>query len=204
MWSCSPYDSIHEQYAIPYFGELEDLFQYQWQNSNEGVSYVYDINENELNCTGVITGIGFCFTASHNFHQLSSTDLFNFHIIATNSTSFTVTQSISVTVIPSQSMCRETLIGEFKCCDKMDFEQQYYVNLSSPNLSFGVSIVPFSLGRGILQGFYENTDRQFVTMIGEFSFPLSYGMTYLKQSFNDRSLRTLWLNVGKKKKNCVC
>ena len=196
MWRCSPYDSTNRQYYIPYFGEHEDIFQYLWQPSSFGVSYIHEISGNELNCTGVVTGISFCFTVQHSFNLSRLVEIFKFHIITEDSRDyFTVTKSMTVAVIPSQSECRETSRSDLRCCDSVNLKQQYQFNLSS-NLTFGVTI-PFSEGP-LLHGFFEHQE-MFAIMVQKIGFPIHYNKTYQRHTPTFQSLRILWFNVGKKK-----
>jgi len=193
-WTCSPYDSANENYSLPYFGETSEVFELTWQISVVGVTYVYPINFNELNCTGLVTALEFCYTTTLPLKNPSSRNAFQFLTLTrTSHTEFEVTRSIQVTATPSQERCRSG--NPHRCCEIMEFSLQDQFNLITPNLAIGFGpqqdsqINPQRLFPGVYPMYTASSHIS--------STSLNSGSKYNLNAPSTRTLRLSWLHLGK-------
>ena len=129
QWTCSPYDSDNDRYYLPYFGETSEIFDLMWQDSTVGATYVYPINSNELNCSGLVTALEFCYTTLDFFDR----NFFNFQILSRDLNNvFNVMKSILIRANPSTSTCNTFTR---RCCEIMEFDIQDQFNITSPDLA---------------------------------------------------------------------
>ena len=192
-WTCSPYDSDNDKYCLPYFGETSEIFQFTWQSSTVGATYVYPINSNELNCTGLVTDLEFCYTTTIAPSDSSARKAFNFLLLNRQTGNrFEVVKSILVRANPSQANCMSS--NPHRCCEVMKFNPQDQFNITSPNLviGFGPRRVSQINHQGLLSGLYP----MYTTSTHLTSAPLNSGSITDLNAPVDRSLRLAWLHIG--------
>ena len=190
-WKCSRYDSANDKYYLPYFGETSQVFQLTWEPSPVGVTYIYPINSNELNCTGLVTALEFCYTTTLSPNNPTSRKFFNFQMLNMKiGNVFEVKKTIPVAATPTANC---TNSNQRRCCEIMQFDTQDQFNITSPNLAF--AIVPQKgNNKVILQGLYEDMYPMYSGLFYEYSNPLM-DTTTLDSPVN-QSLRLAWLHVG--------
>jgi len=194
-WTCSPYDSDNNKYYLPYFGESSNIFQFTWQDSTDGVSYIYPINENELNCTGLVTALEFCYTTTAPSKSQSSRSVFNFLTLTrTSDNVFEVVRSTQLSSNPNNGAnCMPT--DPRRCCDVHEFSQEDQFNLSSPNFAFGFG--PQEGNKISYQGLYADLYPMFTANSHTSSSSLSPGNSFDLRSSEQQTLRLAWLHIGK-------
>ena len=145
-WTCSPYDSANDKYYLPYFGETSEIFQFTWQDSTAGVSYVYPINSNELNCTRLVTALEFCYTTTIPPSNNSVSEVFNFLLLNRQTGNvFEVVNSILVRANPSQANCMNS--NPRRCCEVMEFnpQDQFNINLTFAEQRYFGNFIKYSI-----------------------------------------------------------
>ena len=192
-WTCSPYDSANDKYYLPYFGETSKIFQFTWQTSPVGITYVYRINSNELNCTGLVTALEFCYTTTIAPSDNSAREAFNFLLLnRQTSNRFEVVKSILVRATPSQANCMNS--NPRRCCEVMEFNPQDQFNITSPNLAIGFG--PQRVSQINHQGLLSDLYPMYTTSTHLTSAPLNSGSTTDLNAPVDRSLRLAWLHIS--------
>ena len=195
-WTCSPYDSANNRYYLPYFGETSDIFQLTWQSSAAGVTYVYPINSSELNCTGLVTALEFCYTTTIPPTNPQNPNTFRFLILTrTHGNTFEVTKSVLLTTNPARSTCINMDMSTNKCCQVHAFSQEEDFHLPSPNSAFGFG--PESSDTAIIQGLFADVYPAYTTNAHTSSLNLSPGVSYNLRTSSDQTLRLAWLHLGK-------
>jgi len=193
-WKCSPYDSAYDRYYLPYFGENSEIFQLTWENSlNEG-SYVYPINDNELNCTGLVTALKFCYTTTLPLVNQSPRNAFLFFTLTRTSNAefeFEVTRSIQVTATPSSTTCTQD--DPHQCCEIKEFSLQDRFNITSPNLAVGFG--PRQDSQIVRQGLSDGVYPIYTTSSHRSSASLNLGRTYTLNPSGEEALRLAWLHI---------
>ncbi len=157
---------------------------YTWQQSINGVTYIYDVNENTLNCRGTVTAVEFCYSGTTNDQQR---EVFTLHTIAKqNDGTITVTNSIPVRFSTS-SQC----YASSRCCDTMPLEQQDQFSLPESNFLLGMS----TRANPNLPGLFTSLQSSYSTQ----SYLIS-GQPTINTVLSGRvtqSLRLIWLHISK-------
>ena len=103
-WRCSQYDSTKDRYYLPNFGGRANVLASTLINSQTGASYVYPVSQ--INCTGTVTDVEFCYTTtSSNVNNNLELLVFSLLTLNQNMDSFTVTKSIAVSSTPNLNEC---------------------------------------------------------------------------------------------------
>ena len=193
-WTCSPYDSVNDKYYLPYFGETSEIFQFVWEPSKPGVTYVYPINSNELNCTGLVTALEFCYTTTIPPNNQTTTNFFNFQMLKMKTGNvFEVNKTILVRATPSAANCTNS--NPRRCCEIMQFDTQDQFNITSPNLAFAIGPPREKIitHEGLFTGLYP----MYSGLFYERNDPLNLmGTTTLGSPVSLQSLRLAWLHIG--------
>jgi len=194
-WTCSPFDSASDRYYLPDNRDTSNIFQFTWQDSAYGVSYVYPINENKLNCTGLVTALEFCYTTAIPPNNPNSTNAFQFLTLTRkHNNTFEVTKSIQVTATPSEARCVNTT-HIHQCCEIMKFHLQDQFTIATNNLAIG--FVPQNSTiklQGWHASLYLNYTASSYKLVS--SRVLGNNITELGDQGNN-SLRIFWLHIGK-------
>ena len=192
-WTCSPYDSANDKYYLPYFGETSEIFQFTWQSSTVEKTYVYPINSNQLNCTGLVTALEFCYTTATGLNDNSARDVFNFLLLNRQTGNVSeVVKSILVRANPSQATCMSS--NSRRCCEVMEFNPQDQFNITSPNLAIGFG--PRRVSQINHQGLFAGIYPMYSGFCHLTSLSLSPGSTTNLNVLVEQSLRLAWLHVG--------
>ena len=186
-WKCSPYDSANNRYYLPYFGETSEVFKLLWQDSTVGATYIYPINSNELNCTGLVTALEFCYTTL----DLFPSNLFNFKILSRELNNvFNVMKSIRIRANPSLRRCAFS-----RCCEIMEFDIQDQFNItSSTDLA-----IAFGPRQGLIknhQGLFANSYPMYTGFYHVANVPLDTGSSADLNAPVEVSLRLAWLHIS--------
>ena len=137
-WTCSAYDTASNRYYLPDFGGEASVLRYTWEASLPGMSYVYPIDE--INCTGIVTDVEFCYNARVNLvNNPMSTLIFTLLSLNQNSHIFTVTRLIEICSTPNRDKCSGTG-NTHQCCDIATLTSGDQFHLPAQNFYFGVSI----------------------------------------------------------------
>ena len=192
-WTCSPYDSANDKYYLPYFGETSEIFQFTWQPSTGGTTYVYPINSNQLNCTGLVTALEFCYTTTIAPIDNSARDAFNFLLLNRQTGNrFEVVKSILVRATPSQATCMNS--NPRQCCEIMAFNDQNQFSIHSSNLAIGFS--PQRDSHIHHQGLFTGLYLLYTASTHITSVSLNSETTANLKAPVDRSLRLAWLHIS--------
>ena len=184
QWKCSPLDE-NNLYTLPDLGESDsDLIVMvshglRIRLSSPGITYIYPVNSAEINCSGTVTALDFCYRAFAS--DLGSNSLvFTLSLLQGNGgIDYTVTNTVEVRGTSSSSDCSRDIIGSRFCCEIFTLSPQDQFNLPSPNFAFGITIP--SSGNinmfGLSPGTYSNlTAGQYQLSVapvvgGVYSFP---------------------------------
>jgi len=196
-WKCSPYDSDNNKYYLPHFGEISEIFQLTWQDSLVDVSYVYPINEIELNCTGLVTALEFCYTTTLSPNNRSPRNHFQFLTLKKlMNTEFEVTRSIPVTSNPTSASCMGGHTPR-RCCAIKEFSPQDQFNITSPNFAIGFG--PRKDNKINQQGLFADMYPTYTTSSHTYNMPLNLDSNYIFSNPGETTLRLAWLHIGKSK-----
>ena len=192
-WTCSPYDSANDKYYIPHFGETSEAFQWTWQSSSVGVSYIYPINSIDLNCTGLVTALEFCYTTTASIDDTSSRNAFNFILLnGPIRNRFEVTKTIQILATSFEATCR--IANPLRCCEIMEFNLQDQFNITSPDLAIGFDTRQDSNINH--QGLHTSSYPMYSGLSYAASSSLSLGSTVSSRHPIEQSLRLAWLHIG--------
>ena len=145
------------EYTFPAI-EMEDLRFSLWQDTLQGVSYLYHVNSSEIGCSGTVTEIRFCYRVSLNV----STEEHIFTMSIMNSSRH-VLKSVEITSTPTNSSgdrnIKNCLKGDNNnmkyCCDSMNLTEDG--SITFPRSEFILSIeTPNSHNQARLQNFRPN------------------------------------------------
>ena len=136
-----------KEYIFPAI-EMEDLRFSLWQDTLQGVSYLYHVNSSEIGCSGTVTEIRFCYRVSLNVS--TEEHIFTMRIM---SNSRHVLKSVEITSTPTNSSGDSTTINCINednnnkkyCCDSMNFAtndaittfptSEFILGIETPNSS---------------------------------------------------------------------
>ncbi len=190
-WRCSPLDTDNNKYYLPDFGGTASVLGYTWQPSVPGTTYIYDVDESTLNCSGTVTAVEFCYfrTNSTKNHR-NVFDLLTF--TCQDSNSIRVTKSISISFHPSSDQCDSS--DSSKCCGVITLTEQDQFNISTSNFLIGMVNVETT-----------NLAAPFTNLYSRFetpSYQLSVGRPTANSMLNvssatTRPLRLMWFHISK-------
>ncbi len=101
-------------------------------DSQYGVTYIYPIPSAEVNCSGIVSALEYCYTRTSD----SSTQLvFTLLILMQNNHEFTITDKIDVRSTPGSSICTSS-----RCCDTAVLDMSKQFPLPRSNFAFGLSL----------------------------------------------------------------
>ena len=199
-WTCSPYDSANDKYYLPYFGETSQVFQFTWQSSTVGTTYVYPINSSQLNCTGLVTALEFCYTTTLPSNNRGTRDALNFILLNRQTgNSFEETKTVLVTATPFAASCMSS--NPRQCCEVMQFNPQDQFDITSSS-NLAIAFGPQIDGRFSTQGFIPNQH----PMYDATSYITSVAITPGSRDFNapiQQPLRLAWLHIGESRIYCI-
>ena len=146
-WECSSADETG-RYYLPAFDKdnsgavLLGFFSNDFESSIESRTYIYPITSSQVNCSGVVDAVEFCYRATDNDY---GTDLAIFHLSvlqgAANTNDFTVAKYFAVMSTPSRDKCTGSPISSNTyCCDKVSIGTQNQFQIAAPNLAYGVTL----------------------------------------------------------------
>ena len=161
-------------------------------------SYVYSIPSTQLNCTGTITVVEFCYKIRNDEIDNAPQNgylVFNLSTLNQSGSFFTVNDSIPVNSRPSRVKCMgsgNNNMDNYYCCDMMRLNGADQFQLPAENFAFGIT-TPSPMTPPNLQRF------ESMYRLDHFQkeIPLLRGMTYdLGDAFLDE-LRALRFHLSK-------
>ncbi len=184
-WRYSPLDTVNNKYYLPDFGGTATVLGYTWESSDVGVTYIYDVDENTLNCSGTVTAVEFCY-----FRTSTNKNVFDLLILTPqDSNIIQVTHSI-----PSRFRYSSDRCNIIKCCDTMTLTKQDQFNLPTSNFLIGMV----------------NTNRPNLAAptnsYSRYQTPSSYQLSVRRPTANSmltlsstttRPLRLMWFHISK-------
>ena len=108
------------EYIFPAI-EMEDLRFSLWQDTLQGVRYLYHVNSSEIGCSGTVTEIRFCYRVSFNVY--TEEHIFTMSIM---NSSRHVLKSVEITSTPTNSSDNSTtkncmnVYNKKYCCGSMN------------------------------------------------------------------------------------
>lgn len=205
--SCSgEYEEDNFNYLFPNLWGNRNPDPSLWQDSMQGVSYVYPI-PSEVNCSGDITGIQFCYRTSNTAIQ----QVFNFLILSISDSYVDVLESIALNSTDKNStsmnpgmnnssddtnICMSFNDTIFYCCDTVVFER-YMFQFPSKNLAIGITISTST--ESILQEFHESYSQNYNVSSYFVNTNLMEGSTYnfTNAIFSNETIHVIRLLIGK-------
>ena len=150
-WRCNAgnvTDDNNREYIFPNI-EMEDLRFSLWQDTLQGVSYLYHVNSSEIGCSGAVTEIRFCYRVSLNV----STEEHIFTVSIMNNSrhvlkSIDINSSGNSTTKNCMNVCNMTY-----CCDSMNLTDD---NVKFPTSEFILGIETSNSSQVRLQNFKPN------------------------------------------------
>ncbi len=126
-------DTVNNKYYLPDLGGRATVLGYTWQPSVPGATYIYDVDESTLNCSGTVTAVEFCYVRT----SASRRNVFDLLILTRqDSNSIRVTKSIPISFHPASDQCDSS--DSSKCCDIMTLTEQNQFNISISNFLIGM------------------------------------------------------------------
>ena len=185
-------DTNNNEHSLPDFGRRTEVLGYTWESSGVGSTYIYDVDENTLNCSGTVTAVEFCFFKPSRMSHKNVFDL----LILTQQDNNTaqVNKSIPIRFHPPLiNKCNSN-----KCCDVMTLTEQDQFNISTSNFLIGMVNVETT-----------NLAAPFANMYPRFqttSYQLSVGRTSVNSMLTltgaiSQPLRLMWFHISKQLKN---
>ena len=165
-WRCKEVNVTGDntrEYVFPAI-EMEDIRFSLWQDTLQGVSYLYHVNSSEIGCSGPVTEIRFCYRVSLNV----STEEHIFTMSIMNSGAH-VLKSVEITSTPTNSSGNSTTdncmnVNDSKyCCDSMNLTGDDAILFSISEFILGIETSNSS--QVWLQNFRPNASQ------GEYNLP---------------------------------
>ena len=214
QWRCanSPYGDLG--HVFPDFGESSEPDPSLWQDSMFGVSFVYPISSSQINCSGIVTGIEFCYRTPLMDNQANlliftllilkqSSGYFNVtKFIPVNSTSLNITSLNSSFEMDSQQTdikCRYS-DTELYCCDIVMLSEED--KFQFPAEDFAIGITTPNSAVAVLQKFQEGSDLQMYSVPFYIAnMPLMDGNTYnfMDAMVSNATFHVVRLHISKSK-----
>ncbi len=187
-------DTVNNKYYLPDFGGTATVLGYTWEQSPGGVTYVYDVDDSTLTCSGTVTAVEFCYfrTSSNKNHR----NVFDLLILTRqDSSSIRVTKSISISFEPSSDQCDSS--NPPKCCDIMTLTEQDQFNIPTSNFLIGM----VNVETPNLAAFIANMYPRFQIP----SYQLSVGQPTINSMLTlsnatTQPLRLMWFHISKQLK----
>ena len=162
-----------------------------WVDSPGGTTYIYGVDSNELNCSGIITEVQYCYRTTSSALDESAL-AFTLSVLSQDGTEFRVVDTINIRTTPTDSICASILFGLiYYCCDNTSLQMEDQFQLHSPNFAYSISI-PASSSITLLghraSSFPHLIVEQYVTTVS-----LNIGQSYVFTSSDPKSNQTLRL-----------
>ena len=188
-WKCSPLDTDEKKHYLPDFGGRTVVLGYTWEQSPAGITYIYDVDESTLNCSGTVTAVEFCYVRTSAMRR----NVFDLLILTQqDNNTARITKSIPICFHPSSDKCDSS--NSSKCCDVMTLTEQDQFNISTSHFLIGMVNVAIPN----LAAPYSNMYSRFQTP----SYQLSVGQPTANSMFTltgtiTRPLRLMWFHISK-------
>ncbi len=193
-WRCSPLDKVNNKYYLPDFGGTATVLGYTWEPSVVSVTYIYDVDESTLNCSGTVTAVEFCYarTSSRKNHR----NVFDLLILTRqDSNSIRVTKSIPISFHPTSDQCDSS--DSSKCCDIMTLTEQNQFNISISNFLIGmVNVDTLNLAAPFINLYPRYQTPSYQLSVGR---PIVNSMLTLSGAIS-QPLRLMWFHICKQLK----
>ena len=158
----------NREYIFPAI-EMEDISSALWQDTLQGVSYLYHVNSSEIGCSGTVTEIIFCYRVSLNVY----TEEHIFTMTIMNSSRH-VLKSVEITSTQTNSSGYSTTINCINvynkkyCCGYMSFTDDH---VTFPTSEFILNIKTSNSSQARLQNFRPNVSQKVYNIPIWNSFP---------------------------------
>ena len=152
QWNCSAFDSDTRGYFLPNLEASNSTAVQQLASENTiitsspGFSYVYPVPSAEVNCSGTVKLIEYCYSGTvsevdieHHLFTLSTLSILPTLGDGNSNISFKVLFTKEITTIPTFENCSQDGITIF-CCDVATLIEMEQFQLPAPNFAFGVSL----------------------------------------------------------------
>ncbi len=182
-------DTVNNKYYLPDLGGTASVLGYTWEQSADGVTYIYDVDESTLNCSGTVTAVEFCYVTT----SATRRNVFDLLILTRqDSNSIRVTKSIPISFQPSLAQCDSSDSSE--CCYTITLPELDQFNLPTSNFLIGMVNVETP-----------NLAAPFTGVYSRFETP-SYQLSVGRPSVNSmltlsgaitHPLRLMWFHISK-------
>ena len=161
-----------------------------WEPSIPGASYIYPVNSSQINCSGTITDVEYCYTglsSDYGSNQL----VFYLVLLKQNNSRLNVLDYLPVYSIPDAMKCR---LGHspVRCCDIMTLPSGNTLQFPIQDIAIGITIPAQS--SVMLQGFHSTTVKYSVPYYLISLRPMDGQL--LHSSILVGSPRLVWFHIG--------
>ena len=138
---CSALDPATDSYHFPNL-PLNDQtiagedFRLRRIDSSSGVTYIYPVSSAQVNCSGTVTALSYCYTAGDQMAEQLAFTFSTLEQTTGSANNFRVTDRIQVHTTPRDEICTHQF-----CCDMMPLDMtDYFILPAASNFTFGISI----------------------------------------------------------------
>ena len=192
-WRCNKDDDNGNdsgQYIFPAI-EMEDLRFSLWQDTLQGVSYLYHVNSSEIGCSGTVTEIRFCYRVSLNVY--TEEHIFNMSIM---NNSRHLVNFLEIYSTPTNSSGNSTIKNCLNwvnnntkyCCDSMNLKDD---NITFPASEFILGIEASNSSQARLQNFRHNVSKGVYNIPAEINNMKNVATTFPVIRFIIRTLKRI-------------
>lgn len=175
---------------VAFLGLLNQLI-----SSSYSRSYIYPVPNTEVNCSGTVNAVEYCYTGSQN--QFGTEQLvFTLSILNQSGSSITVINTKDVISTPNDGKCTLRSFSSIQyCCDVTSLSVADQFQLPASNFAFGITIP--SSGVNLL-GWSPSRYPDFIVNHYVEDFPLTNGNTYMLNNIViDQAHRLLRFHISK-------
>ena len=142
---CSALDAANNLYYFPSLrGPLEGSDEIvaglallnTYASSIGGVTYIYSIPSTQVNCSGTVSAVEYCYRDGNG----RALPAFTLLILEQNGLNFRITDRIEVRTTPHSQICTENLLSIQYCCDTTSLNMADHFILPTSNFAFGIAI----------------------------------------------------------------
>ena len=190
-WRCSPLDTDEKKHYLPDFGGRTVVLGYTWEQSPAGITYIYDVDESTLNCSGTVTAVEFCYYRTNS--SMNHRNVFDLLILTQqDNNTAQITKSIPICFHPSLDKCDSS--DSSKCCDIMTLTEQDQFDIAASNFLIGmVNVETPNLAAPFTSLYSRFGTTQYQLSVGR---PTANSMLTLTGAIT-RPLRLMWFHISK-------
>ena len=148
---CSALDAANNLYYFPNLPQLEGndgtvadaALSGSYSTSFSGRTYIYPVSLTQVNCSGTVSAIKYCYMYKGNSRQLGNELLaFTLLTLEQNGLNFRITDRIEVRTTPRSQICTERSSLSQYCCDTTSLNMVDHFILPASNFAYGIAIPP--------------------------------------------------------------